>query len=71
MIDINITADGTITLYECDPAKMRPDILRQFETLPDDTRDIIAQFYIMALSEMLPKWQKTGNKARKTAEKNT
>lgn len=21
MIDINITADGTITLYECDPAK--------------------------------------------------
>lgn len=52
-----------------DPAKMRQDIIRQFETLPDDTRDIIAQFYIMALSEMLPKWQKTGNKARKTAEK--
>nr|DAJ51719.1 MAG TPA: hypothetical protein [Caudoviricetes sp.]DAZ42048.1 MAG TPA: hypothetical protein [Caudoviricetes sp.] len=48
---------------------MRQDIIRQFETLPDDTRDIIAQFYIMALSEMLPKWQKTGNKARKTAEK--
>lgn len=135
MIDINIAADGTITLYECDPAKntackhewcaanhpnepnlqchrttnpdfalkgtrpvqvdtrtgksnfvknkqapirrtqtsdpakMRQDIIRQFETLPDDTRDIIAQFYIMALSEMLPKWQKTGNKARKTAEK--
>lgn len=52
-----------------DPAKMRQDIIRQFETLPDDTRDIIAQFYIMALSEMLPKWKKTGNKARKTAEK--
>ena len=52
-----------------DPAKMRQDIIRQFETLPDDTRDIIAQFYIMALSEMLPKWQKAGNKARKTAEK--
>ena len=52
-----------------DPAKMRQDIIRQFETLPDDTRDIIAQCYIMALSEMLPKWQKTGNKARKTAEK--
>lgn len=52
-----------------DPAKMRQDIIRQFETLPDDTRDIIAQFYIMALSEMLPKWQKTGNKASKTAEK--
>lgn len=134
MIDINIAADGTITLYECDPAKntackhewcaanhpnepnlqchrttnpdfalkgtrpvqvdtrtgsnfvkskqapikrtqtsdpakMRQDIIRQFETLPDDTRDIIVQFYIMALSEMLPKWQKTGNKARKTAEK--
>lgn len=29
-----------------DPAKMRQDIIRQFETLPDDTRDIIAQFYI-------------------------
>ena len=52
-----------------DPAKMRQDIIRQFETLPDDTRDIIAQFYIMALSEMLPKWQKIGDKARKTAEK--
>ena len=52
-----------------DPAKMQQDIIRQFETLPDDTRDIIAQFYIMALSEMLPKWKKTGNKARKTAEK--
>lgn len=52
-----------------DPTKMRQDIIRQFETLPDDTRDIIAQFYVMALFEMLPKWQKTGNKARKTAEK--
>lgn len=51
-----------------DPGKMRQDIIRQFESLPDDTRDIIAQFYIMALSEMLPKWQQTGNKARRAEQ---
>ena len=51
-----------------DPAKMRQDIIRQFEGLPADTRDIIAQFYIMALSEKLPTWQRIGNIARRTEQ---
>ena len=34
-----------------DPAKIRENIIQQFESLPTDTRDIIAQFYIMTLSE--------------------
>jgi hypothetical protein len=48
-----------------DPAKIRENIIQQFESLPTDTRDIIAQFYIMTLSEKLPEWQKQGDKARR------
>ena len=48
-----------------DPAKIRENIIKQFESLPTDTRDIIAQFYIMTLSEKLPEWQKQGDKARR------
>lgn len=51
--------------------KMRQDIIRQFESLPDDTRDIIAQFYVMALLEMLPKWKEIGNKTRKNGQEKT
>ena len=48
--------------------KMRQDIIRQFESLPDDTRDIIAQFYVMTLLDMLPKWEQIGNKTRKNGK---
>ena len=48
-----------------DPVKIRQNIIQQFESLPIDTRDIIAQFYIMTLSEKLPEWQKQGDKARR------
>ena len=48
------------------PKKMRDNILTAFEKLPDDTRDIMAHFWILTLQEALPRWQKIGEAARKT-----
>ena len=47
------------------PGKMRADIVRLFENMPADTRDIIAQFWVMTLKEQLPEWQAHGDAARK------
>ena len=51
---------------ESDPAKMRDNIIRLFDSLPDDTRDIIAQFWLLTIQEQLPEWKKRGDAARKT-----
>ncbi len=50
---------------ESNPQKMRDDIIRIFDSLPDDTRDIIAQFWMLTIQEQLPEWKKRGDAARK------
>lgn len=47
------------------PGKMRADIVGLFGKMPADTRDIIAQFWVLTLQEQLPEWKAQGDAARK------